>query len=60
MLQRSSYVSALAHKTKVLKQSDKSKNVSVAKAMHYSQLICVPVGNFLDISLLMALFDPCS
>ena len=32
MLQRSSYVSALAHMTKVFKQSDKSKNVSGAKA----------------------------
>ena len=60
MLQRSSYVSALAHTTKVFKQSDKSKNVSGAKAMHYCQLICVPVGNFLNLSLLMELFDPCS
>ncbi|KAI5389493.1 hypothetical protein KIW84_074958 [Lathyrus oleraceus] len=37
VLQRSSYVSAFAHKIKVFKQSDKSKYVSGAKAMHYSQ-----------------------
>ncbi|CAI8607435.1 unnamed protein product [Vicia faba] len=37
VLQRSSYVSALAHMTEVFKQSEKSRNVSGAKAMHYSQ-----------------------